>query len=108
MELEALLRGIGFAAVHRAQATVWVDSAYTAKLFQQCHALHASDYRRKGKRIPNADRIELLYEMLYEFGWINLVSCRWTKGHKGAVGNEEADKLAHAAAYEGQTIDEKN
>jgi ribonuclease HI len=101
MELEALIRGIGFAADRRLQATVWVDSLYTAKTFSQALTLYGSEFKRKGKLIPNADRIELLYELLYELGWLNLVECRWTKGHKGLAGNEEADKLSKLAAYEG-------
>jgi ribonuclease HI len=104
MELEALIRGIGFAADRRLQATVWVDSIYTAKAFSQALLLYGAEFKRKGKLIPNADRIELLYELLYELGWLNLVECRWTKGHKNIIGNEEADRLSKLAAYAGTTM----
>lgn len=106
-ELEALIRGIGVAADSPAQATVWTDSQYVMGCWNKLIQLHHNDFKEKERKVPNADRLEFLYDLLYEFGYSSLVDLRWLRGHNKTVGNEEADKLSKLAAYRGETFDEK-
>jgi len=106
MELEGMIRGIGFAADSAMQSTVWVDSQYAANSWSKIVLLHHAGWRVKGKLIPNADKLEFLYDLLHEFGYASLVTVRWLRGHQGVEGNEEADRLSKLAAYKGEQWDE--
>lgn len=106
MELEGLIRGVGFAADSAMQSTIWVDSQYTADSWSKLVLHHHNDWKVKGKTIPNATKLEFLYDLLHEFGYASLVNVRWLRGHQGVAGNEEADRLSKLAAYKGEQWDE--
>jgi ribonuclease HI len=106
-ELEGLIRGIGMAADASAQSVIWTDSQYVMNSWNNLIRLHHAGFQEKGVKIPNADRLELIYDLLYEFEYASLLDLRWIRGHTKIAGNEEADRLSKLAAYKGEMFDEK-
>ena len=111
IELEALIQGLAF--LLRAQIpsviTVWTDSRYVAEQVSRLPVLYAANFAdEKGFEVQNADRLQFLYELLYEFGASRMCIIRHVKGHDGIFGNELADKLSKLAAYKGEVFYREN
>jgi len=105
-ELEAMIRAISF--VHHSPpqqraVKIWTDSRYVADTVASITALADHDFcLPNGKPVSNADRVRLLYDLLYPLGEHDNIFVQWVKGHDKTPGNERADVLATAAAYKGE------
>lgn len=107
-ELEAMVRALSH--IHEtppraAPVTIWTDSEYVARAVAAVTMYADEEFKgRKGKPLANADRLRIIYDYLFPLGERRNVLVRWTKGHAGISGNERADELCAAAAYEGAEI----
>ncbi len=104
-ELEAMLRALLW--VHQSPPevdviTVFSDSRYVTDSCACAAALADREFKlASGAPLPNADRIRLIYDVLYPLGENENVQILHCKGHSGIPGNERADALVTAAAYRG-------
>ncbi len=104
-ELEALIQGLAYLQRLHFPTVIpmWTDSKYVAETVANLPRIAARSFNdEKGAPIKNRDRIKLIFELLYDLELINATVIRWVKGHAKTTGNELADKLSKAAAYQGQ------
>lgn len=105
IELEALIQGLCYLLRQSMPCVtqVWTDSQYVAETMAALPLLGRKNFEdERGKKIPNADRIHLLYDLMYNMDMNELSIVRKVKGHTGIAGNEMADKLSKLAAYKGE------
>ena len=93
MELMAAIGGLT-ALKRPCGVTLRTDSQYVITTLAQLEQLCANTWRRKGKAIPSADLVELLYGTIA--GGEHTVSAERVAGHAGDPDNERADALAKA------------
>ena len=94
MELQAAIGGLT-ALKRPCDVTLRTDSQYLVTTLAQLEQLCANTWTRKGKLIPNADLVELLYGTIV--GGEHCVTAERVAGHAGDADNERADALAKAA-----------
>lgn len=107
IELEAMIQGLAYLLRQNWQTVtqVWTDSQYAASCVAALPKLGASRFQSDGgfgPPVKNAERLRLLYDLMYNLELAGRVIVRHTKGHAGTAGNERADKLSKLAAYGGE------
>jgi len=104
-ELEAVIRGVVMAGENGEQTEIWTDSQYVANSVRRLPYFNSQGWQKGGRDIINRPQIEFLYDLFYEFEWVNFLMVRWIRGHAGHKWNERADKLSKLAAYKGENMD---
>jgi ribonuclease HI len=103
IELEAVIQGLAY--IHRSYSgfiDLYSDSRYTADSIARLPEYSQAGWvNYKLKPIANADRLQTLWDYLFNLRLRERVTLRWDKGHAGVVGNELADKLSKKASGEG-------
>lgn len=96
-EITALYKGMHIAFKHGAtDILLYSDSAMCVDLCQRIEQIHKKDYRKNdGQKYVlegSLREIYMLVKSIKEVG--GRLTFRWIKGHKGFIGNEQADRLA--------------
>ena len=101
MELMAVIVGLE-ALIRPCEVTVWSDSQYVVKAFNEhwIDKWQQNNWKRGKDPVKNVD----LWKRLLLAMENHKVTFCWVKGHDGNAGNERCDKLATAAADNGPWI----